>query len=270
MADRKKKNRRRSSNGFFEALNGLLTLILLALLGVAGVFIYGVTVFNAEGPFEEDRSFVVESGNVLGTVASRLEEQGFISNADIFNYGSRLLRRGDDLRAGEFNIAAHSSMLDIIQELTEGTPIQHQVVVPEGFTSWQVVERVNADPDLTGNIEVLPPEGSLLPGAYSYRRGDTRQSVIDAMTAAMDEALAEIWEGRDEDLPIDSPADLVILASIVERETGLASERPRLPLCSSTGCVSACAFSPIPPSSTASRWGRVRSAAVCAARRSIR
>ena len=228
MADRRKKNRRRSQNGFFEALNGLLTLVLLVLLGIAGVFVYGATVFNADGPIAEDRGFVVEPGNVLGTVAQRLEEQGFISNADVFNYGSRLLRRGDGLRAGEFNIAAHSSMFDIIRELTEGTPVQHQVVVPEGFTSWQVVERINADPDLTGNIDALPPEGSLLPGAYAYQRGDTRQSIVDKMTAAMDEALAEIWEGRAPDLPLETPADLVTLASIVERETGLASERPQV------------------------------------------
>lgn len=227
MADRSKR-RRRSSNGFFEALNGLLTLVLLAMLGVGGVLIYGVTVFNADGPFDEDRSFVVESGNVLGTVARRLEEQGLISNADVFNYGSRLLRRGDDLSAGEFNIAARSSMFDILNELTEGTPIQRQVVVPEGFTSWQVVERVNADSELTGNIDVLPPEGSLLPGAYRYERGATRQSIIDTMTAAMDAAVAEVWEGRDPDLPIATPAELVILASIVERETGLASERPQV------------------------------------------
>ncbi|RDE09861.1 endolytic transglycosylase MltG [Pelagibacterium lacus] len=227
MADRKRK-KRSSSNGFFEALNGLLTLVLLALLGIGALFVYGITVFNGEGPSDQERTFVVEPGNVLATVAQRLEEQGFVSNADVFNYGSRLLRRGDNLRAGEFNIAANASMHDIIRELTEGTPIQHQVVIPEGFTSWQVVERVNADPELTGNIDVLPPEGSLLPGAYSYRRGDSRQSVIETMTAAMDAAVAEVWEGRQADLPIETPADLVILASIVERETGLASERPQV------------------------------------------
>lgn len=228
MPDRRKKTRRRSQNGLLEALNGLLTLVLLALLGIAGVFVYGAAVFNADGPIAEERSFVVEPGNVLATVSRRLEEQGLISNADIFNYGSRLLRRGDNLRAGEFNIPANASMFDIIRELTEGTPVQHQVVVPEGFTSWQVVERVNGDPELTGNIEVLPPEGSLLPGAYSYRRGDTRQSIIDAMTAAMDSAIAEVWEGRNPDLPLETPAELVILASIVERETGLAEERERV------------------------------------------
>lgn len=225
MAEKKRRRRQRSGNGFLEALNGLLSLVLIGLLIVAGAAVYGIAIFNADGPTTEDRSFVVESGNVLPTVAQRLEEQGFIANADVFNYGARLMRRGGDLRAGEFNIAAGSSMSDILRELTEGRAIQHQVVVPEGFTSWQVVERVNADPDLTGSIDALPPEGSLLPGAYAYQRGDTRQSIIDKMTAAMEAAVAEAWENRNPDIPISSPEELVILASIVERETGLAAER---------------------------------------------
>lgn len=228
MADRKRRARRRSGNGFFEALNGLLTLVLLVLLGVGGVLVYGVMAFNADGGFEEDRSFVVEPGNALTTVAQRLEEQGFISNSMVFRLGARALNRDSDIKAGEFNIAAGSSMSDILRELTEGRAIQFQVVIPEGFTSWQVVERVNADENLTGNISVLPPEGSLLPGAYSYRRGDTRESVIARMTEAMDESLAEVWATRDEDLPLETPAELLILASIVEKETGLASERPQV------------------------------------------
>lgn len=225
MGDRKRRARRQSGNGFFEALNGLLTLVLLALLGVGGVVIYGIMTFNAEGSFDENRTFVVEPGNALTTVAQRLQEQGLISNALVFRLGATALNRDSDIKAGEFNIAAASSMAEILRELTEGRAIQFQVVVPEGFTSWQVVERVNADENLTGNISVLPPEGSLLPGAYSYRRGDTRASVIERMTAAMDAALAEVWAGRAEDLPLQTPAELLILASIVEKETGLASER---------------------------------------------
>ncbi|MCD7060824.1 endolytic transglycosylase MltG [Pelagibacterium xiamenense] len=229
MAEKtRKQKRRRSRNGFVEAINGLLSLILLVLLLVAGGFVYAVMQFNAEGPFEEDRSFVVEPGNVLSTVADRLEEQGFITNADLFNYGSRFISRGNDLKAGEFNIAAGASMLDIIRELTEGTPVLHHVIVPEGFTSWQVVERVNADPDLTGSIDVLPVEGSLLPGSYTYQRGDSRQSVIDAMQLAMDDAVAEVWANRAEDLPLQSPEELVTLASIVEKETAVPEERPTI------------------------------------------
>lgn len=228
MAERKRRARRRSGNGFFEALNGLLTLVLIVLIAIAGVLVYGVMTFNADGQFEEDRTFVVEPGNAVTTVAQRLEEQGFISNALIFRLGARALDREAALKAGEFNIAARSSMNQILRELTEGRAIQYQVVIPEGFTSWQVVERVNADENLTGNISVLPPEGSLLPGAYSYRRGDTRESVILRMTEAMDAALAEVWEGRNESVPLETPEELLILASIVEKETGLASERQRV------------------------------------------
>ncbi|WP_404404360.1 endolytic transglycosylase MltG [Pelagibacterium halotolerans] len=229
MAEKtRKQKRRRSRNGFVEAINGLLSLVLLVLLIAAGAFVYAVMQFNAAGPFAEDRTFIVEPGNVLSTVAQRLEEQGLITNADLFNYGSRFISRGSNLKAGEFNIAARSSMLDIIRELTEGTPILHHVIVPEGFTSWQVVERVNADADLTGSIDVLPVEGSLLPGSYSYQRGDSRQSVIDAMALAMDEALAEVWANRDPDLPLASPEELLTLASIVEKETAVPEERPMI------------------------------------------
>lgn len=228
MAERKRRARRRSGNGFLEALNGLLTLVLIVLIAIAGVLVYGVMTFNADGQFEDDRTFVVEPGNALTTVAQRLEEQGLVSNAMVFRLGARALDRDADLKAGEFNIAAHSSMNDILRELTEGRAIQYQVVIPEGFTAWQVVERVNADENLTGNISVLPPEGSLLPGAYAYRRGDTRESVIARMTEAMDAALAEVWEGRNADIPIETPEELLILASIVEKETGLASEREQV------------------------------------------
>lgn len=224
MADRKKR-KRRSGNGFIEAINGLLSLLLLVLVIVGGVFLYGIVMFNADGRFDEDRTFLVEPGNSLATVAQRLEEQGFISNAYVFRFGSIALRREGSIKAGEFNIAATSSMSDILRELTEGRAIQFQVVIPEGFTSWQVVERVNNDQNLTGTIDVLPAEGSLLPAAYAYQRGDTRQSVIERMQAAMDAAVAEVWEARDPDLPISTPAELVILASIVEKETGVAAER---------------------------------------------
>jgi UPF0755 protein len=119
-------------------------------------------------------------------------------------------------------------MSEILTELTTGTPIRYAVTIPEGWTSWQVVQRVNADDRLTGTIDNLPPEGSILPGSYDYLPGDTRQSVIERMQAAMTTALAETWESRQPDLPLSSPAELLILASIVERETGVAEERPQV------------------------------------------
>ncbi|SFV35289.1 UPF0755 protein [Devosia crocina] len=227
MNDRRKR-RRRSSNGLVDVLNAFLTLLVIGLVVVGGGFIFVASQYYGDGPLPEERVFRVESGNALSTTASRLEEQGFITNSLIFSqFGSRV-EDNTTIRAGDFTIPANASMADILHELTTGTPIRYAVTIPEGWTSWQVVQRVNADERLTGSIDTLPPEGSILPGSYDYIPGDTRQTVIDRMQAAMTAALAEVWEGREADLPLASPAELLILASIVERETGVAEERPQV------------------------------------------
>lgn len=227
MNDRRKR-RRRSSNGLVDVLNALLTLLVIGLVVIGGGFLYVASQYYGDGPSTEERVFRVESGNTLSTTASRLEEQGLITNALIFSqFGSRV-EQNTVVKAGDFTIPAHASMSEILNELTTGTPIRYAVTIPEGWTSWQVVQRVNADDRLTGTIDALPPEGSILPGSYDYLPGDTRQSVIERMQAAMTAALAEVWEGRQADLPLASPAELLILASIVERETGVAEERPQV------------------------------------------
>lgn len=227
MNDRRKR-RRRSSNGLVDVLNALLTLLVIGLVVGGGAFFFIASQYYGDGPSSEDRVFRVESGNTLSTTAMRLEEQGFISNSFIFSQVGSRVEQSAVVKAGDFTIPAHASMSEILIELTTGTPIRYAVTIPEGWTSWQVVQRVQDDDRLTGNIGTLPPEGSILPGSYDYVPGDTRQSVIDRMQAAMTTALAETWEGREPDLPLASPAELLILASIVERETGVAEERPQV------------------------------------------
>jgi UPF0755 protein len=228
MNDRRNKRRRRSGNGLIDVLNGLLTLLVIGLVVVGGGVFFVASQYYGEGPTAEDRVFRVESGNTLSTTAGRLEEQGFITNSAIFSqFGSRV-EESAIVKAGDFNIPAGASMSDILKELTQGNPLRYAVTIPEGWTVWQAVNRINNDDQLTGSIAQLPPEGSILPGSYDYMPGDTRQSVLDKMQAAMDQALAEVWETRRPDLPIESPAEMLILASIVEKETGVASERPQV------------------------------------------
>jgi len=225
------KNKRakpRSRNGFIDLLNGVLSLLVIAMLLVGGLFFFGLNRFYSAGNIPEDTTFLVESGSSLGVTAERLETQGLIDNRLIFQAAGMALKKQGKLKAGEFKIAAHSSMSDILTELTEGTPVLYGVTVPEGFTSWQVIERINADSHLIGDIGALPPEGSILPNTYSYIPGDTRQSVLDKMQAAQKKALEEIWAGRDPDLPVKTPEELVTLASVIEKETGVASERPQV------------------------------------------
>jgi UPF0755 protein len=224
MAAERKRTRRRS-NGFLDIANGLMTLLVLGLIVAAGIGFFGVSRFYAEGPVPEETAFLVESGNSIGTVASRLAERGLIENAMIFQTGARLLNKQGGLRPGEFRIAARSSMADILRELTEGNPVPYAVTVPEGFTAWQVVERLNQDTRLTGEITAMPAEGSILPSTYDFIPGATRQSVLERMQQAMTEAVAKVWEERAEDLPLETPEELVTLASVIEKETGIATER---------------------------------------------
>jgi UPF0755 protein len=229
MNDRKaRRPRRRSSNGFVDILNGLLTLLVIGLLVVGGLLVYGASQFYSDGPLREETTFRVEARSGLSTVATRLEEQGLISNRYIFQLGGRALERSASIKAGDFRIPAGASMSEILTELTEGDPIRYAVTIPEGWTSWEVVQRLNGTSDLVGEVSTLPVEGSILPGSYDYVPGDTRQSVLDKMQTAMATELAAVWAARETDLPIETPEQLLVLASIVEKETGVASERPQV------------------------------------------
>ena len=220
--------RRRSRNGFVDILNGLLTMLVLGLLVAGGAFLYGASQFYGDGPLSEETIFRVESGSGLSSIATRLEEQGLISNRFVFQLGGRALERASAIKAGDFRIPPGASMEAILTEITEGDPIRYAVTIPEGWTSWDVVQRVAANESLIGPIDAQPAEGSVLPGSYDYTPGDTRQSVIDKMQAAMTTALADVWAKRQADLPLETPEELLVLASIVERETGVPAERPEV------------------------------------------
>jgi len=224
MANR---NRRKGKprRGLVELVNAMLTLVVLAILVVGGLLLYGAHSFYAAGPIKADTNFKVEKGNNLATVAARLEEQGLIDNRYVFEIGGWAAKKQGKLKAGEFKLAANASMYDVLTELTEGKPIQHGITIPEGFTIAQVVDRLNKDKELTGDLTSIPPEGGILPQTYNYEPGVARQTVLDRMVEAQQKAVAAVWAGHNPALPITSPEQMVILASIVEKETGLASER---------------------------------------------
>ncbi len=229
MTDRKARRAKpRRRNGFIDVLNGFLSLFVLGLLLVCGGLLFGASQFYGDGPTREEILFRVESGSGFGTTAERLENQGLITNSYVFRAGGWVLDAQKSIKAGDFKIAAGSSMADILTELTEGTPIRYAVTIPEGWTAWDVVQKLNDDTNLVGEVSSLPAEGSILPGSYDYVPGDTRKSVLEKMQTAMTTELATIWASRSPDLPLETPEQLVILASIVEKETGVATERPQV------------------------------------------
>lgn len=228
MSNKKQKKRRRSRNSFLDFLNAMLTLVVLGLIVGGGLLFFGAQRFYADGPLVQDEVFLVQRGANLGSIASSLETANLISDRWTFQAGAMAQRKQSAIRAGEYRIVANASMADILKEITEGRAVTYSVTIPEGFTSWQAVQRINAASNLVGEITKIPPEGSLLPNTYNFERDSDRQAILDQMSATLETEVAQIWADRAEDLPIASPEEMIILASIVEKETGIADERPQV------------------------------------------
>ena len=173
---------------------------------------------------DKDTAFVVPSGSSLTSVARKLEDEKLIGSADSFLLWAKLLGSRDPIKAGEFLIPEGASGSDILDTFQHGEVIRRFITIPEGLPSISVYERLMAEPLLTGPIPV-PEEGSVLPESYDFERGETRAAVLARMTQAMDRTIAELWPKRARDIAVKTPEEAVTLASIVEKETGVARER---------------------------------------------
>lgn len=178
----------------------------------------------ASGPLRQDQNFIVPNGASLKVVAERLEAKGIIRSADGFALRARLFGGGGGIKAGEFRIPAHASASRVLSIISSGEVIRRFVTVPEGMPSIMVQERLLAVPELTGDVAV-PKEGSVLPDSYAFENGEPRDTVLRRMQAAMSRTLKELWAGRAPDLVVKTPEQALILASIVEKETGKPQER---------------------------------------------
>lgn len=203
---------------------GCIALLAAAIIGVAALIT--VTIFwTGSGPLEEQRNVIISDGATLTSAAQSLEEQGVLASSGQFLLFARVLGSDDPIQAGEFEIPAGASPAEVLDILQHATPVQRFVTVPEGTPSVIVHDRLMEIPYLIGEIPV-PDEGSILADTYSYDRGETRAAVVARMQAAMQAELARLWNARSENTVVETPQEAVILASIVEKETAIPSERP--------------------------------------------
>lgn len=209
-------------------LNFFLMIAVLSLLAGGAAFYFGKLWFTRPGPLTEPASVVVARGADLDTISGQLRRQNVIDSDLVFTTAVRLYNAGDRLKAGEYLFDPGVSMEQVLENLISGRSVLQAITFPEGLTSQQIVSRLNADPVLTGEITEAPSEGALMPDTYKYTRGMTRQQILDQMQRAQERAVEEIWARRSPDLPIETPEEFVTLASIVEKETGKADERPRV------------------------------------------
>jgi UPF0755 protein len=207
-------------------LTYLLPLIVAAALVGAAVWLF--VAFVRPGPLTQPRTVVIEPGRSLGEIATLLVDNGVIADPQVFALGVRFSRKQTTLLPGEYQFGVAFSARAVMNVLITGRRLAHKLVVPEGLTTSQVLKLVEAAEGLSGTITITPGEGALLPQTYEYFRDDSRDSVIERMVYAMDKTLAELWEQRAPDFPFQTPAEAVVLASIVAKEAGNAKERPMI------------------------------------------
>ncbi len=210
---------------------GVLSRIafIVALLVMAAILtpIAGIALIFAPGPLAQETTVVIPHGERTADIAGMLAAEHAIYLSPLFRVAARTIADGA-LKAGEYAIPPRASTADIVVMMHEGRSVVRLFTVAEGLTSAEIVHLLEADAVLTGPVDTLPAEGSLLPETYRYSYGDSRAGLIARMQKSMQEKLAGIWAGRDNDLPLKSPREAVTLASIVEKETARPDERPRI------------------------------------------
>ncbi len=218
---------KKRKNGILASLSAFFTVCVVTLLLIAIGVSYGKNVISSPGPLQSDRALVIEKGAGADEIADLLEREGVINRRVAFEmlaysrvYGS--------VKAGEFLFRREASLGEVLDTIINGKPIEHSITIPEGLTSEQIVARLKENELLVGSLEEVPQEGSILPATYKIARGTSRDQLISRMKTEQKRVLNEIWQKRTKDLPIKSPSDLVILASVVEKETGKPDERTRV------------------------------------------
>ncbi len=211
-----------------SSVSGLLTFVLLGALATVGALAWLLKESRSPGPLGADKVVMIVREDDGGSIADQLERAGVIDSALWFNLLTLLDGNRGALKRGEYEFKAGVSMNELENQLIAHHVVMYKLTIPEGLTSEQIVQRLRDNDVLVGDVKETPREGSLMPDTYSFERGYTRLSVLSRMAKMQTKTIEEVWKGRAPELPIKSPGEMVTLASIVEKETGKADERPHV------------------------------------------
>ena len=220
-----RKKRRRPT---LSAISGFLSfLLILAAAGVGGLAMMQ-NELRAPGPLTSDKVVVIAPRTEVAEILNQLESEGVIEHPLMLNIALVLEGSRSRVKAGEYLFKQQASLRDVIDTLVSGKEILHSITIPEGLTSEQIIQRLRDNDLLTGDVREIPKEGTLLPETYRVARGMARGDLVRKMQDDQKRVLDQVWARRPNDTLLRSPYELVTLASIVEKETGKADERPRV------------------------------------------
>lgn len=204
-----------------------LLLLFLLLGSAATVFLYDY-VINKPVFTAENTLFLVKKGDSLPKIAQALQDSGLVENKYLFIVYAKINKLYPRIKAGEYLVENGSSLVNLAEKLTSGKVYLHKVTFPEGLTSKEAVDILQKTEFLASQKIEIPPEGSILPETYTFIREDVPQKVISQAQKALMDILEQAWNERDRDLPLKNKEEMLILASIVEKETGVATERAQV------------------------------------------
>ncbi|MCY4396306.1 MAG: endolytic transglycosylase MltG [Rhodospirillaceae bacterium] len=211
-----------------RTLTWAVAVLALSILLAAGAVGYAFHIFTRPGPLPAAASIDVPKGVGMDRVIREMTEAGVIRHPALFRIWAQILGADRRIKAGEYRFPPRVSQREALGIVIAGRTVLRRLTVPEGLTTRQVLERIGQAPGLSGPATLKPAEGALMPDTYLFARGESRDAIVRRMQAAMDEALDRAWAGRDPNLPLRWKGEALILASIVEKETGKAGERARI------------------------------------------
>ncbi|MEM9738322.1 MAG: endolytic transglycosylase MltG [Pseudomonadota bacterium] len=209
-----------------KALGSLFTMILLlSIAGVVAGYLWFQNAVQQPGPLATDTVFEVLQGDTLIGVAVRAEADGIIANDRLLRLQARLNSQETAIKVGEFPVPAGVSVATFLDLLVEGDVIQYTITLPEGLTTSQIALRIDAESRLSGPLpDPLPGEGRLLPETYAFTNATSKTELLERMAVEQSKLMDELWAQRAADLPLATPTEALILASIVQKEAGGQSE----------------------------------------------
>ena len=203
----------------------VVVCVIILAISTGGLWVWRAQVLDAPGPHNEDVMFIVEAGNGHTTLRYRLKSAGVIHQT--YHYDAARIMAGDRFvpKAGEYLLPAMASLQSVMDILHSGRSFQRRITVVEGLRSSEVVAQIMAMEHLSGDIDSIPDEGSLLPETYFFTHNTKRSALISRMQDVMAITLAEAWASRNEGLPYKRMEDALTMASIIEKESSISSER---------------------------------------------
>lgn len=209
----------------YDFIKGLVFVVLLSV-----ILIYLNLSYCLDRPGNNDKEvdIIIEKGFSVKRIGKELVKYDIIDNPKIFVLMKRVFFPRYQLKAGEFAIPPNATIRNVIEIIHKGNVVIHKFTIPEGYTTKEILDKINGETALKGEVTREFKEAAFLPSTYYYTYGETKMNLLERIEDCMKLILDQLWETRAENLPFKDKQQALILASIVEKETGIASERPRI------------------------------------------